>query len=171
MKINVYDGYTLTGVYNGKGERTAVGQDAAGNYYIMVPKGGGVYLSVTLEKTLSPSQTPKNASLPTPAYTNVAAIADTGVVTKFDAALGCYSLTLTARSNSITFLRQTLEKFQKISDDFLIVTPSGSCTVLLSEILNFNEKAVNFRLTYTGSGVEVFSNGELCKRIGAAEMV
>ena len=59
---------------------------------------------------------------------------------------------------------------EKISDNFLIITPWGSCTVLLSEILNFNEKAVNFRFTYTGSGLEIFSNGELCKSIGSAEM-
>jgi len=171
MKIDMQDGYTLTGAYNGKGEKVELSKDAAGNYYVMVPKGGGVYLSVTLDKTSDPDPGFAPVPVPVPDTTSVAPVADNGVITKFDAALGCYSLTLTARSNSITFLRQTLEKFQKVSDNFLIITPSGSCTVLLSEILNFNEKAVNFRFTYTGSGVEIFANGELCKSISAAEMV
>jgi len=166
MKIDMQDGYTLTGAYNGKGEKVMLSKDAAGNYYVMVPKGGGVYLSVTLDKAPAP------VPVPEPETTSVAQVTDNGAIVKFNSALGCYCLTLTERSNSITFVRQTLEKFQKISDNFLIITPKGSCTVLLSEILNFNEKAVNFRFTYTpGSGVEIFANGELCKSIGAAELV
>ncbi len=50
LKVKVPDGYTLTGAYNGEGEKIALEKDADGNYYVVVPRGGGVYLSVELEK-------------------------------------------------------------------------------------------------------------------------
>ncbi|MGI6221921.1 MAG: hypothetical protein ACOYIP_08690 [Coriobacteriales bacterium] len=50
LKVNVEDGYKLMAAYNGDGEKVALVQDADGNYYYEVPKGGGVYLSVELEK-------------------------------------------------------------------------------------------------------------------------
>ena len=48
LKADVQSGYEITGAYNGKGEQVALLKDEAGNYYVMVPQGGGVYLSVTL---------------------------------------------------------------------------------------------------------------------------
>ena len=50
LKVKVPDGYTLTGAYNGVGEKIALEKDPDGNYYVVVPRGGGVYLSVELEK-------------------------------------------------------------------------------------------------------------------------
>ena len=50
LKVNVKDGYRLVAAYNGKDQKLALKQDASGNYYIVVPKGGGVYLSAVLEK-------------------------------------------------------------------------------------------------------------------------
>lgn len=169
VRLNIaYDSskFELDGVYNGEGDQKESLEKDEGGFFYMVKRGGGIVLSAVLKQIVKPAPAP----VPVPDTASVAPAADTGAVVKYDGALGCYSLTLTARSNSITFLRRTLEKFQKISDNFLIITPSGSCTVLLSEILNFNEKAVNFRFTYTGSGLEIFSNGELCKSIGSAEM-
>ena len=52
IKVNVEDGYTLDAVYNGDGEKQKVEVDDDGNYYIVMPKGGGVYLSVSLEAGL-----------------------------------------------------------------------------------------------------------------------
>lgn len=50
LKVDVHDGYELKGAYNGKGEKIALLKDANGNYYIDVPKGGGVYFSVELSE-------------------------------------------------------------------------------------------------------------------------
>ena len=50
LKVRVPDGYTLTGAYNGEGEKIALEKDPDGNYYVEVPRGGGVFLSVELEK-------------------------------------------------------------------------------------------------------------------------
>ena len=50
LKVNVKDGYRLAAAYNGKDQKLALKQDADGNYFIVVPKGGGVYLSAGLEK-------------------------------------------------------------------------------------------------------------------------
>ena len=50
LKVSPNDGYELTGAYNGKGEKTALLKDEAGNFYIIVPKGGGVYLTAILEQ-------------------------------------------------------------------------------------------------------------------------
>ena len=50
LKIDVMPGYELTGAFNGLGEKTALLKDAKGNYYVEVPKGGGVYLSAEMKK-------------------------------------------------------------------------------------------------------------------------
>ena len=44
------DGYSIKAAYNGTDEKAALETDEDGNYYIVVPKGGGIDLSVELEK-------------------------------------------------------------------------------------------------------------------------
>ena len=50
LKISVPAGYNLTGAYTGDGEKVLLEKDQNGNYFVEVPKGGGVYLSAELEK-------------------------------------------------------------------------------------------------------------------------
>lgn len=50
LKVDVQEGYTVNGAFNGKGERVPLQQDASGNYYVEVERGGGVFLSVSTEK-------------------------------------------------------------------------------------------------------------------------
>lgn len=51
LKANLAEGYKIVAAYNGLGEKLPLLKDENGNYYIFVPKGGGVYLSVELEDT------------------------------------------------------------------------------------------------------------------------
>ncbi len=56
MKVTVKDGYELKGAFNGLDQsklELIPGED--GNYYIKVPKGGGVYLSVELSEKAKPN--------------------------------------------------------------------------------------------------------------------
>ena len=53
MKVNVPSGYKLTGAYGDKEKKLSLMQDASGNYYLTVPNGGGIWLSVGLEKLSS----------------------------------------------------------------------------------------------------------------------
>lgn len=62
MKVNVPSGYQLTGAYNGKGEKVPLLKDSAGNYYINVPRGGGVYLSATWDAISAPVSAPSASS-------------------------------------------------------------------------------------------------------------
>lgn len=50
LQVNIASGYVLTGAYNGKGEKVSLLKDSEGNYYVKVPKGGGVYLTASVEK-------------------------------------------------------------------------------------------------------------------------
>ena len=50
LKIAVPDGYKLIGAYNGIGKKALLRKDEHGDYYVTVPRGGGVFLSVELEK-------------------------------------------------------------------------------------------------------------------------
>ena len=50
LRIDLQDGYTVTGAFGDEGKSLPLLKDASGNYYVVVPKGGGVYLSVTLDK-------------------------------------------------------------------------------------------------------------------------
>ena len=50
LKISVPDGYKLVGAYNGDGDKVPLKKDDQGNYYVVVPKAGGVYLSAEFEE-------------------------------------------------------------------------------------------------------------------------
>ena len=50
LKLNIQDGYRITGAYNGTDTKVKLLKDTSGNYYIVVPKGGGVQLSIDLQK-------------------------------------------------------------------------------------------------------------------------
>ena len=50
LKVDVKSGYKLNGAYNGKGEKLPLVKDATGNYYVVVERGGGVYLSASISK-------------------------------------------------------------------------------------------------------------------------
>ncbi len=51
LKISVPDGYKLVGAYNGDGDKVPLKKDDHGNYYVVVPKAGGVYLSAEFEES------------------------------------------------------------------------------------------------------------------------
>ena len=158
MKVDLQEGYRLTGAYSDLGQSVEMLQDAAGNYYVVVPKGGAVYLSAMLENM--------NAfSVPVTSVEAVPAVSSQAATVKMDSSKGCYVLTLTARDPSMTFLRQTLTNFMKFGDLLLVRTDRGEVVFSLSEILSFHEKAVNFRFTFTDEAVEIFADGELAQRI------
>ena len=50
LKVDLDPGYRIKGAFNGHGEKAELIMDSEGKYYVVVPKGGGVYLSVDLEK-------------------------------------------------------------------------------------------------------------------------
>lgn len=65
LEVKLEPGYVLRGAYNGDGEKvskTELVKDANGKYFIKVPRGGGVYLSVVLEKEASESKSSGGAA-------------------------------------------------------------------------------------------------------------
>jgi hypothetical protein len=55
VKANLLSGYTVIAAYNGVGEKVPLLKDENGNFYIIVPKGGGINISVDIEKSSSSS--------------------------------------------------------------------------------------------------------------------
>lgn len=52
LKVDIPSGYTLDHFYNAEGAaNVSVLQDSSGNYYLKVPRGGGVYVGVKLKQT------------------------------------------------------------------------------------------------------------------------
>ena len=49
LKVDLQDGYVLKGAYNGQGEKVALLTDDNG-YYLLVPKGGAVYITADIVK-------------------------------------------------------------------------------------------------------------------------
>ena len=49
LKVNVADGYHIVNAFNGTDTRVELLRDENGNYYLVIPRGGAVLLSVTLE--------------------------------------------------------------------------------------------------------------------------
>ena len=131
-----------------------------GRYYAVIPAGGGILLNVTLGKTdwinHYDSYSSGTASM-SPLGASIAG----GLRLTSDG----YMLTLTPVAHTMTFVRSTLERFAKLNDAFFISTPNGSCEVSLSAILNYDEKAVNFRFDLTDGAVEIYANGALIQQV------
>ena len=49
MRISANAGYHVVAAYNGEGRQVSLLIDADGNYYVSVPRGGGVYLSARID--------------------------------------------------------------------------------------------------------------------------
>jgi len=50
------EGYQIVAAYNGKEKKTALSKDENGNFYLVVPKGGGVCLSAEVRKEAAPAE-------------------------------------------------------------------------------------------------------------------
>lgn len=66
FSVDLENGYDLLGAYNGEKEKVKLNKDEAGNYYVIVPNGGGVYLSLILAT--------KTSSVPVNNKTGVAGV-------------------------------------------------------------------------------------------------
>ena len=49
MKVDLEPGYVLVGAYGDAGKQIPLSQDADGNWYLQVPKGGGVMLNAVVK--------------------------------------------------------------------------------------------------------------------------
>ena len=65
VKLAIPDGYSLYGVYRDDDQRLPLNVDSNGNYYLVVPRGGGVIISMTLVKD-EPDPEPTTTATPTP---------------------------------------------------------------------------------------------------------
>ena len=75
LLVSLADGYQLNGAYNGDNVRVSLDKDEKGNYFLRVPMGGGVYLSVDISEI--PSPTPQHSER------QETRVADRGLVAEF----------------------------------------------------------------------------------------
>ena len=66
LKVEVPDGYELTGAFNGTNTKVALLKNEEGDYYLIVPRGGGVMLSVEFTEIPEPAPAPAPAPDPKP---------------------------------------------------------------------------------------------------------
>lgn len=176
LKLDVQDGYQVTGAFNGEGEKVELLKDDAGNYYVVVPKGGAVYLSAALEKIpekpvepdkeKKPGKPDKIPAPPVPGTTQ-----QNAVLLQMDRVTGSYVLNLTAREPQIVFIRSTLERIMKYNDTLVVRTDKGSLSISLAEILNLVKNAVTFRFVITDEALEIWIDGNLEKSFPFSEFV
>ena len=50
VKIDLNDDYELNGVYGDEGQKLKLTKDENGNYYLVVPRGGGVFFTIDIDK-------------------------------------------------------------------------------------------------------------------------
>ena len=55
VKVNIPEGFKLDGAFTDEGKQVELLKDADGNYYVIMPKGGGVYLSAKLSEIPAPA--------------------------------------------------------------------------------------------------------------------
>lgn len=165
VKVNVPAGYSLTGAFTDEGQSVELLKDSSGNYYVVMPKGGGIFLSAKLEK-IQPEPQPQQ-----PDDSSVILGAVSVEIVSFDKTENAYVLNLSGNQKSMTFLRSTLEKFAKTNDILIIKTANGVYRLSLTELLSINEKAVNFRFELTESALLIYVDGELAKTVSFTEFI
>ena len=163
IMLTVPDGFEIISAYATNGTEVPILKGSDGQYYAVIPKGGGILLNASL-KSLGGFDF-VNLDFLAASVTSVGSL-----VGGLRLADGKYMLTLTTRERTMTFVRGTLERFARLNDIFLVNTPDGCCEVSLSELLSYNGKAVNFRFDLIDGVVEIYVNGELARRIGPEEL-
>ncbi|MBP5303377.1 MAG: InlB B-repeat-containing protein [Clostridia bacterium] len=63
LDATLKEGYRITGAFNGDGDKIPLLKDEDGRYYIVVPKGGGVYLSVEQSNRYTVTLKDKNGTI------------------------------------------------------------------------------------------------------------
>lgn len=101
LNIDVNSGYELKGAYNGMGEKVPLQKDNDGNWYVIVPKGGGVYLSVELHKIEKDSNDKKDDNVLTWTAANNAGTASYASLEAFGAA-GVSMISSAASGSTVT---------------------------------------------------------------------
>ena len=71
LKLNVPAGYVIDGAYGDEGQSWSLTRDANGNYYLTVPRGGGVMLSVKLSAIVAPAPAPEPERVGGPVWGDV----------------------------------------------------------------------------------------------------
>ena len=66
LKVEVPSGYELTGAFNGTDTKVVLLKNEEGDYYLVVPRGGGVMLSVEFTEIPQPDPEPAPAPAPVP---------------------------------------------------------------------------------------------------------
>lgn len=64
LKVDLKPGYVLAGAYGDEGQTIPLAQDTDGNWYIEVPKGGGVMLSAIVKSLSDTEPTPSEVETP-----------------------------------------------------------------------------------------------------------
>ena len=120
LAVSVEEGYHLVTAYNGEEKVEVLGQDESGNYYIEVPRGGGVYLSVVLERDEEPVPEPEPEPDPEPDVdpiipddTNVVVSSvtrvPTGDSTHFGMWIGIMAASAVCLGGAVVFRKKTSE--------------------------------------------------------------
>ena len=161
--LTVPEGFEITSAYATDGTEVPILKGSDGKYRAVIPTGGGILLNAALRSLGGLDLV--SLDFPTGSVPTAGSL-----VGGLRLADGKYMLTLTTRERTMTFVRGTLERFARLNDIFLVNTPDGCCEVSLSELLSFNEKAVNFRFDLIDGAVEIYANGELARRIGPEEL-
>ncbi len=146
VKINVEDGYRLDAVYGDKGQKYELARDCDGNYYVIVPKGGGVYLSAALTKLSDENSSKKedpvvNTNDNTAAVSYEAEVANAVSAINATPAGGSVSIVISDTKISSSIVSLLLAR-RDINVSFVCMINGKMCSVMipagvdLSEFLN-----------------------------------
>lgn len=138
VRLNVPSGYELMGAYSDAGRENPLGRDAAGNYYLIVPKGGGIYVNMLLVQKTDPdtkdrteqSDTTEPGTLfsaPTAVLPIVTGLSDVNLLLSFPDGSGMFAL-------KYSDILQYIEKGAK----FLVIkTAAGEATIPIEELQSY----------------------------------
>ncbi|WP_352398389.1 hypothetical protein [[Clostridium] aminophilum] len=161
VKLNVPNGYYIVAAYSDEAQRTSLRRDRHGEYYLTVPKGGGVMVSLKMAPIVNTdSDDSDDGGNPPEGYgqesePQIQAPAEL-VPTKTAVDKGILSASV-GSGNSVVLSSEDLGNFIASGGTQFCLRTQGSEFIISAEMLNgLNADGQPLRIVFTGNAIEIY---------------
>lgn len=167
VKLNIPSGYTLDGAYSDAEHTVALLTDDNGGYYLVVPSGGGITVSLALTKIISGDDDgtrgdSKNDSSNYSNYQNVPSLSDDAI--NFNQNNGILTITIQKGLTSFNLNSSVLLQFKTMGLSALSLdAANGKYTIPLSSIEDIVKEGNLLTFEFKLERAYVYVNGTLAR--------
>lgn len=162
VKLNIPSGYKLDGAYSDAGHSIQLLRDSTGGYYLVVPSGGGVTVSLALSEIISDGDEGNSGKSHFNNYQNAASIPENAL--NFNQNNGILSISIPQNMSAFNLDSSVLLKFKAMGLSTLYLdTASGKYTIPISSLDDIVTEGATLTFEFTLRSAYVYVNGTLAR--------